>query len=163
MASLETHTRPSFEVLYMTLAFGLAQRSTCRRLSVGTVITTTDYRQVLAVGYNGNATGLPNHCDSDTPGGCGCLHSEENACINCQAPRSTPKVVFVTHLPCVMCAKRLLNLGGVQRIYYSQEYRIAAARELLEQQGIVVRRLHTPASEVLQSMKWDVGEPGAQG
>ena len=67
--------------------------------------------------------------------------------------------MFVTHLPCVMCAKRLLNLGGVQRIYYSQEYRIAAARELLEQNGIQVKRLHTPASDVLQSMKWDVGEP----
>ena len=157
---METHTRPSFEVLYMTLAFGLAQRSTCRRLSVGTVITTTDYRQVLAVGYNGNATGLANHCDSDVPGSCGCLHSEENACINCQAPRSTPKVVFVTHLPCVMCAKRMLNLGGVQRIYYSQEYRIATVRELLEKNGIQVTRLHTPASEVLEKMNWNVMEGG---
>ena len=157
---METHTRPSFEVLYMTLAFGLAQRSTCRRLSVGTVITTTDYRQVLAVGYNGNATGLANHCDSDVPGSCGCLHSEENACINCQAPRSTPKVVFVTHLPCVMCAKRMLNLGGVQRVYYSQEYRIATARELLEKNGIQVTRLHTPASEVLEKMNWNVMEGG---
>ncbi|MCP4038631.1 MAG: cytidine deaminase, partial [bacterium] len=55
--------RPSFESIYMDLARTLANRSTCIRLNVGTVITSTDYRKVLAVGYNGNATGLPNQCD----------------------------------------------------------------------------------------------------
>ena len=65
----------------------IARRSTCTRLDVGTVITTTDYRKVLAVGYNGNASGLPNSCDRDEPGNCGCLHSEENAVINCDAPQ----------------------------------------------------------------------------
>jgi len=49
---------PSFDEVYMQFAETIAQRSTCKRLSVGTVITTTDYRKVLAVGYNGNASGL---------------------------------------------------------------------------------------------------------
>ena len=79
--------RPSFQSIYLNLAHTLAQRSTCARLQVGTVITSTDFRKVLAVGYNGNATGLPNCCDRDEPGNCGCLHSEENAVINCDAPR----------------------------------------------------------------------------
>ena len=135
-------TRPSFQHLYMNLAVGLSQRSTCRRLKVGTVITSNDYRQVLAVGYNGNATGLENDCDSDTPGACGCLHSEENACINHQSSRYIPgKIVFVTHLPCVMCAKRLINLGGVVRIYYGQDYRNRDALELLKTAGIPVEKL----------------------
>ncbi|NDB70379.1 MAG: cytidine deaminase, partial [Methylocystaceae bacterium] len=105
--------RPSFESIYMSLAHALASRATCKRLQVGTVITSTDFRKVLAVGYNGNATGLPNQCDRDETGNCGCLHSEENAVINCDSPRHVEKIVFVTHLPCVACAKRLINLGNV--------------------------------------------------
>jgi len=133
--------RPSFESIYMTLAGTLAYRSTCSRLRVGTVITSTDYRKVLAVGYNGNATGLPNGCDRHEPGNCGCLHSEENAVINCDAPRNIEKVVFVTHLPCVQCAKRLINLGNVQAVYYQNEYRIKDSIQILQSVGIRVAQL----------------------
>ncbi len=134
-------SRPSFEKIYMSLANSLADRSTCGRLRVGTVITTTDFRKVLAVGYNGNATGLPNCCDREEPGNCGCLHSEENAVINCDAPRHLEKVVFVTHLPCVQCAKRLINLGNVKKIFYGQDYRIRDSVELLARVGIPVEKL----------------------
>ena len=130
--------RPSFEEIYMRLAIILSERSTCRRLRVGTVITSTDYRKVLAVGYNGNAAGLPNTCDSDTPGQCGCLHSEENAIINCDAPRETKKIVFITHLPCVLCAKRFINLGNVEKVFYTNDYRIKDALALLQQVQIEV-------------------------
>ena len=130
--------RPSFPEIYIKLAQTLAARSNCNRLQVGTVITSTDYRKVLAVGYNGNATGLPNCCDRDEPGNCGCLHSEENAVINCDAPRSTEKYVFVTHLPCVQCAKRLINLGNVKKVFYAQDYRIKDSIQLLRSVGIEV-------------------------
>lgn len=135
--------RPSFESIYMDLARTLARRSTCRRLQVGTVITSTDYRKVLAVGYNGNASGLPNSCDREEEGNCGCLHSEENAVINCDSPRHIEKIVFVTHLPCVACAKRLINLGNVKKIYYGEEYRRRDALDLLNQVGIEVIKLAT--------------------
>lgn len=134
-------TRPSFESIYLKLAQTLALRSTCKRLKVGTVITSTDFRKVLAVGYNGNATGLPNSCDREEPGNCGCLHSEENAVINCDAPRSIEKVVFVTHLPCVQCAKRLINLGNVRKVYYAEDYRIRDSIDLLKKVGIAVEHL----------------------
>lgn len=135
--------RPSFEVIYLRLAQELAARSTCRRLKVGTVITSTDFRKVLAVGYNGNATGLPNTCDRDEPGNCGCLHSEENAVINCDSPRQVEKLVFVTHLPCPACAKRLINLGNVKKVYYGQDYRVRDAVKILKQVGIEVIHLET--------------------
>jgi dCMP deaminase len=137
--------RPTFPEIYMKMAFLLARRSTCKRLQVGTVIASADYRRILAVGYNGNATGLPNRCDRDEEGNCGCLHSEENAVINCAEPRETRKIVLVTHLPCVMCAKRLINLGGVTRIYYAREYRNVESIEILERSGIEV--VHFPESE----------------
>ena len=132
--------RPSFESIYMSLAHELANRSTCSRLRVGTVITTTDYRKVLAVGYNGNASGLHNGCDHDnTP--CGCLHSELNCIINCDAPRELEKIVFVTHLPCPMCAKCLINLGNVRTVYYKNEYRLQDSKSMLTSVGIEVKQL----------------------
>ncbi len=133
--------RPSFQSIYLELARTLSARSTCKRLRVGTVITTTDFRKVLAVGYNGNATGLPNTCDRDEAGNCGCLHSEENAVINCDAPRFIEKVVFVTHLPCVACAKRLINLGNVKKTFYGQDYRVRDSVELLRSVGIEVEQM----------------------
>ena len=133
--------RPSFPEIYLRLAQELSARSTCKRLRVGTVITSTDHRRVLAVGYNGNATGLPNKCDRDEPGNCGCLHSEENAVINCTEPRETAKIVLVTHLPCTMCAKRLINLGGVKKVYFAHDYRVRDSIDLLNQAGIEVARL----------------------
>jgi len=134
-------TRPTFESIYMDLAGTLAARSTCKRLNVGTVITSTDYRKVLSIGYNGNATGLPNGCDREEPGNCGCLHSEENAVINCDSPRHVEKIVFVTHLPCVQCAKRLINLGNVKKIFYREEYRIRDSVAVLQSVGIEVAQL----------------------
>lgn len=136
-----TDSRPSFINIYLNLAFLLAKRSTCSRLQVGTVITTTDFRKVMAVGYNGNATGLTNGCDTDVPGNCGCLHSEENAVINCDSPRHIPKIVFVTHLPCKACAKRLINLGHVKKIYFANMYRCDQSIEILRSVGIEVHQV----------------------
>jgi len=133
--------RPSFESIYMRTALMLAERSTCKCLKVGTVITTTDFRKVVSVGYNGNASGLPNVCDRDEPGNCGCLHSEENAVINCDSPRHVDKVVFVSHLPCVQCAKRLINLGNVRRVYYANDYRIRDSIAVLEGVAIPIEHL----------------------
>ncbi|MGZ3689284.1 MAG: deoxycytidylate deaminase [Bdellovibrionota bacterium] len=141
MKPQKERARPSFQSIYLELAKTLANRATCSRLQVGTVITSTDFRKVLAIGYNGNATGLPNHCDRDEPGNCGCLHSEENAVINCDAPRFIEKFVFVTHLPCVQCAKRLINLGNVKAVFYGEEYRIKDSIEILNQVGIRVEQV----------------------
>lgn len=133
--------RPTFEAIYMHMARSLSQRSTCKRLQVGCVITSRDYRQVFAVGYNGNASSLPNCCDREGPaavGNCGCLHAEENAVINCTAMRVQEKVVFCTNLPCAMCAKRLINLGGVVRVVYENDYRLRDSVEILKAVGIPV-------------------------
>src|SRR5437762_13589374 len=71
--------RIPLEEVYMRMAEELAKRSTCARLQVGTVITTPDLTQVLGIGYNRNARGLPNRRDTATPGACRCLHSEQIA------------------------------------------------------------------------------------
>ncbi len=135
--------RPSFQSIYMSMAESLAQRGTCIRLNsqgermmVGAVITTADFSQVLSVGYNGNARGLPNCCDSDEPGKCGCIHAELNAIIQCRALAQVPKVVFCTHLPCPMCSKYIIQLGGVSHVYFARDYRIRDGLKYLEQARI---------------------------
>lgn len=70
-----------------------------------------------------------------------CLHSEENAVINCDSPRSTPKIVFVTHQPCVACAKRLINLGNVRKVYYGKEYRSTESKKIFELGGIELEQV----------------------
>lgn len=142
-------SRPSFHDINIRYALSLAERSTCLRgIKVGTVITSKDFRKVLAIGYNGNASGLPNQCDrtgAEAVGNCGCLHAEENAVINCDVPRQTEKIVFCTHLPCVACAKRLINLGGVQEVFYLTDYRIRDSLALLEQVGIRIQQYKEPS------------------
>ncbi len=132
-------SRPSFESIYMRLALSLAERSTCRRLQVGCVITSSDYRSVYAVGYNGSAAGGPNDCDrhgEEGVGNCGCIHAEQNAVINCTVSREAQKVVFCTNLPCVHCAKFLINMGGVSHVYYAKDYRLHDALDWLKNAGI---------------------------
>jgi dCMP deaminase len=133
--------RPSFQSIYMNTAIMLSKRSTCSRLQVGTVISSPDFTRIMAIGYNGNATGLSNCCDSTEPGNCGCLHSEENAIIKCAEPREVKKIVFVTVSPCVMCAKRLINLGGVEHVYYASRYRNSDGLTLLSSTGIKTTHL----------------------
>lgn len=131
-----SNPRPKFEDIFMDLALSVAKRATCCRLQVGTVITSTDYRKVLSIGYNGNASGLHNGCDRDTPGNCGCLHAEQNSVINCDAPRGTDKIVFVTHVPCQTCGKFLINLGNVKKVYYANAYRDTTSLSYFDQVGI---------------------------
>jgi dCMP deaminase len=124
---------PLYEV-YMRMAEELAKRSTCARLQVGTVITDAALSNVLGIGYNGNASGLPNRCDSTEPGRCGCIHSELNALV--KAPGSVrDKVVFVTCSPCVMCAKLIIQ-SGVTHVFYRHAYREPVGVSVLESAGI---------------------------
>ena len=123
---------PLFEV-YMRMAEELAKRSTCTRLRVGTVITDHHLENTLAIGYNGNARGMANRCDSSVPGNCGCIHSEVNALV--KAPGSVKnKVVFVTDSPCVICAKLMIN-SGVTHVFYRRRYRDPTGIEVLARAG----------------------------
>lgn len=137
--------RPSFESIYAGFARDLSRRSTCTRAAVGCVITSLDYRQVYAVGYNGGASGEADSCTGEQ-GKCGCLHAEDNATINCTVARDIEKMVFVTTQPCYDCAARLINLGGVRAVMYLDAYRCQRGIKRLRQAGIQV--IHLTESQV---------------
>ncbi|RLA65266.1 MAG: hypothetical protein DRQ88_02995 [Epsilonproteobacteria bacterium] len=141
--------RIAFEEIYMKLAFDLAKRSTCIRLQVGAVIVSSDYSRVYGIGYNGNAAGLPNKCDTSTPGTCGCLHAEDNALLKTNGGPEVSKTVFVTHQPCAYCAKRMVNKGGVKKVFYCLPYRCRDGLDILEQTGIEVVNLSLPNKDEL--------------
>ena len=131
---LEEVSRPPLYEVYMRMAEELAKRSTCARLQVGTVITDATLENVVAIGYNGNARGFPNRCDSDEAGRCGCIHSEMNALVKSPGHMRN-KVAFITASPCVMCAKLMVQ-ASVSHVFYREEYRNRTGLEVLRSGGV---------------------------
>tara|TARA_B100000405_G_scaffold102029_1_gene71076 strand:+ start:2244 stop:2792 length:549 start_codon:yes stop_codon:yes gene_type:complete len=125
---------PLFEV-YMRMAEELAKRSTCARLQVGTVITDSRLEHVVAIGYNGNARGFPNRCDSDQAGKCGCIHSEMNALVKSPG-HLRDKVAFITASPCAMCAKLIIQ-ANISHVFFRELYRDSTGVAILESAGVV--------------------------
>jgi deoxycytidylate deaminase len=113
-------TRTSREELHLRTAELWQSRSTCKRASVGALVTDLDGRSILGFGYNGNARHLPNTCDTDIAGSCGCLHAEINALLRTDGARQ--KLLFTTVAPCVMCAKAAINANVVQ-MFFRKLYR----------------------------------------
>ena len=118
----------------LAFAADVAKLSTCARLMVGAVVTDPTMEQVLGYGYNGNASRLPNACDSDEPGRCGCVHAETNALI--KAGRGE-KFMFLTVTPCAACAKMIIN-ADVVRVWAASWYRNPEGMAVLQKAGVMV-------------------------
>lgn len=119
---------------YQRFAAALALRSTDGSQKVGCVVVSADLERVLGVGYNGGAAGM-NDRDFIPVDRSGYVHAEENALLKAGAIEKN-KVMFLTHTPCVMCAKRAIN-SGVARVYCRQPNQRGDAMgvELLRQAG----------------------------
>ncbi len=126
--------RPPLYEVYMRMAEELAKRSTCARLRVGTVISHSPLENVVAIGYNGNARGFPNRCDSTEAGKCGCIHCEMNALVKSPGGMRD-KVAFITASPCVMCAKLMVQ-AHVTHVFYREAYRDRSGLDVLERGGV---------------------------
>ena len=127
--------RPDWPSVFMGFARAIAARSTCARTQVGSVIVSEDNQRVLAIGYNGNWRGGPNCCDSIEPGACGCLHSEINCLLKLREPDVSTAKMYVTHSPCVMCAKAIVN-AGIKLVVYSVPYRLPDGLDLLRRADV---------------------------
>lgn len=133
--------RKTWNEYFMDLAQTVANRGTCDRAYVGCVLVNQDHR-IVSTGYNGSVAGNP-HCDeighTMRDGHCiATIHAEMNALLYC-AKMGIPVngcTCYVTHFPCLNCAKSLIQ-AGISKIYYHIGYRIDEyALELLEKNGI---------------------------
>ncbi|OEH84352.1 ComE operon protein 2 [Desulfuribacillus stibiiarsenatis] len=147
--------RISWDEYFMTQAKILALRSTCERLSVGAVIVKD--RRTIAGGYNGSIIGdehcidvgckvVDNHCVRT-------IHAEINALLQCaKFGVSTEEAeVYVTHFPCLNCAKALIQ-AGIKGVYWEKDYKNSEyAIELFQKAGVAMRKVHSPYSEMIDT------------
>lgn len=119
--------RPDWDTYFMKIAHDVAARSTCDRAFVGTVLVLD--KRILTTGFNGSPAGLP-HCDEAghliIDGHCvRTIHAEANSIIQAALHGVSTKgaTCYVTHLPCLSCAKMLIN-AGIVRIVYDNTYRL---------------------------------------
>jgi len=136
----------------MEMAKLASRRSSCLRRAVGAVLVRD--KRLLATGYNGVPSGVT-HCEEtgclreklQVPSGerhelCRGLHAEQNAIIQAALHGVSTKgaVLYCTTLPCIICAKMLIN-SGVRKVYYLDGYSDSLTGEMLAEVGLTLVRL----------------------
>lgn len=132
--------RPTWDQLWMRIAKTISERSCDSTMKVGAIIVSDDNTQLLSLGYNGNYAGGPNVRDSQVPGESGFIHAEVNCLLKLDYNNPKRKIMYVTHSPCVMCAKAIIN-AGVSEVVYEQPYRSMDGIDLLQSVGINCRQI----------------------
>jgi dCMP deaminase len=143
--------------LYNDFAERTAKLSHARRLQVGAVIVKDD--TVISYGYNGMPAGWDNNCEEEIVVAVvdgipqreikelktrpEVLHAESNAIA--KLARSSNSGIgadlFVTHSPCIECAK-LVFQAGIKRVWFSTEYRDSAGVDFLINSGVEVNKIN---------------------
>lgn len=140
--------KEKFVDVFMDVAERFAQLSSAVRLHVGAIVVKDD--RIISIGYNGMPSGWDNQCEywvEDGDNGSGwkskpeVLHAETNAIA--KLARSSESglgaTMFVTHQPCLDCAK-LVYQAGIDTVYYRHQYRDSAGVEFLNNAGVKVIR-----------------------
>ena len=70
------------------------------------------------------------------------LHAESNAIAKLAKSNDSGlgADLFVTHSPCIHCAK-LIHQSGIRRVYYGENYRDDSGLEFLEKSGVAVIKI----------------------
>ena len=140
----------------MDVAERFAELSSARRLHVGAIVVKDD--RIISIGYNGMPSGWDNNCESEgidfnpitkTKTGNGILttkpevlHAETNAIAKLAKSNESGMgaTMFITHAPCLDCAK-LIYQSGIGSVLYRNAYRDASGVTFLEKSGITVTQV----------------------
>jgi len=131
----------------MDVAVRFAQLSTANKLQVGCIIVKND--RIISIGYNGMPSGWTNDCeevvvleyDQFLKSKPEVLHAEANAIT--KLARCTESglggTLFVTHEPCIECAK-LIYQSGITKVHYLHSYMAGkgSGKEFLINSGVEV-------------------------
>jgi dCMP deaminase len=138
---------------YMSIAERTAELSTAKRLQVGAIVVKED--RIVSIGYNGMPAGWTNECEyqevydyklndeiyqlKTKPE---VIHAEANAIA--KLAKSTESgngaVMFLTHAPCMDCAKQVYT-AGISKVYYKNSYRSTDGINFLNNCKVEVEQL----------------------
>jgi dCMP deaminase len=138
---------------YMDVAERFAQLSSARRLHVGAIVVKDD--RIISIGYNGMPGGWDNDCELEIYEDNGddepvtilkskpeVLHAETNAIA--KLAKSTESganaTMFITHSPCLDCAK-LIFQSGISSVFYRDSYRSEDGIQFLTKSGVTVTQI----------------------
>lgn len=138
---------------HMNAAYAYAECSTAEKLKVGCVLV-KDHR-IISIGYNGMPSGWSNECETQFMTGSGTadhvelitkpevIHAEANAVAKLARSNESGEgsVAFITHAPCLSCAKMLYS-AGVSEVIYSEIYRLTEGIDFLVKCGIPVSQYY---------------------
>jgi dCMP deaminase len=131
---------------YMKTAEVFAECSTATRLHVGAIIVKDE--RIISIGYNGTPSGWDNNCEDIKINNDGeyitvtkpeVLHAETNAIAKLAKfdGSGSGSVLFVTHAPCLDCAK-LVFQSGISSMYYRNSYRNNDGVDFLAKAGLII-------------------------
>jgi dCMP deaminase len=138
--------KQKFIEAYMDVAERFAKLSSAKRLNVGAIVVKDD--RIISIGYNGMPSGWDNCCEEKVWDKTGdyelktkaeVLHAESNAIAKlARSPESGEgAAIFITHSPCIDCAK-LIYQSGIATVYYKNDYRSTQGIEFLNASKIRV-------------------------
>ncbi|EST51577.1 deaminase [Brevibacillus panacihumi W25] len=122
----------------MEFAIRIGQLSTCDRAQVGAVLYDPKKKSIKSMGYNSSLSGHP-HCDEvghlmvDNH----CLrsiHAEINCLLDVQDAADC--ILFVTHFPCINCAKVIIKKGIIGVVYLDSYRKREETVSILEEAKI---------------------------
>jgi dCMP deaminase len=129
----------------MSVATLTADLSYAERLKVGSVIVKN--KRILSIGYNGMPAGWDNCCEAPVYSGDiklketvtrpEVIHAEANAILKLAASNesSVDAIMFITHAPCMSCAK-LIYQSGIKQVIYKYSYRDRSGINFLKEAGV---------------------------
>ena len=137
---------------FMQMAETVAGWSSCYQDNrhVGCVIVRD--KRILTTGYNGAPEGIKscaergeclrrvrNIASGTMQEVCFAVHAEQNAIIQAARLGITldGAVLYVTHQPCVICTKMILN-AGIKKVIYKNGYPDDFALELFKESGVEI-------------------------
>ncbi|MFB3853523.1 MAG: cytidine/deoxycytidylate deaminase family protein [Vicinamibacterales bacterium] len=143
IASLVAQTdRPSWDEYFMATALLIGSRSACGRLHVGCVLVSAGSHpnRIVAAGYNGYLPGVPHRSRVRDGHEQATVHAEQNAIADAARRGASLEgaVAYVSHYPCVICAK-ILAAAGVSAIKYHFDYdNDPLVRDLMSEAGVTI-------------------------
>lgn len=135
------NVRITFDSMYMNIAKVVSERSSAQRLKVGAVIVKDN--NIAAIGYNGTLSGTSNVCEDENNKTLPTVfHAEENAILHLAKTNGNAlnSKMYVTHAPCINCAKMIIQ-SGIKEVIYNNTYRDEAGLQFLRRNNVLIKKI----------------------